>query len=219
MKPALLFSGYIISLSLAAALVASCSFFSGKENQNPTYQLSHEEYELLQPGDIILRQGFGVGSQAISEFLNENIKVSHVALLSQNAQSHWQVIQSVSQNVSDFDGMQAQYLSEFIRESQTNSLVVVRFKGFNANPGLNHRFEQAVLSYLKQQVPFDHSSSLTDSTQFFCSELIWRLFLNEAGVDIFEKMNKDDRRERLRFASFFDPDHFEVIINHHSRDQ
>ncbi|MBW6497879.1 MAG: hypothetical protein K0B09_05805 [Bacteroidales bacterium] len=220
MKPDLLFSRQLISLFLAGLLLASCSFFTGKENQNPSYQLSQEELELLQPGDIILRQGFGVVSQAISEFLNEEIRVSHVALLSKDFKGEWQVIQSISQRVSEVDGVQQQALTSFVSESETNSIVVVRFRGYENDPGLNMRIEQAAKDYLQQQIPFDHSFSLEDTTRFFCSELIWRLFLDEAGVDIFEKMNKDVRRERLRFASFFDPDYFKVIINHHlNKDQ
>jgi hypothetical protein len=31
-------------------------------------------------------------------------------------------------------------------------------------------------------------------------------------------MNKDVRKERLQFASFFDPEQFEVIIDHHPFD-
>lgn len=215
MKPALLFSRQLILLFLACCLLASCSFFAGKEDQNPSYQLSQEELELLQPGDIILRQGFGVVSQAISEYLDEEIKVSHVALLSQHTEGEWQVIQSISQRVSNTDGLQAQDLATFVSESETNSIVVVRFRGYETNLGLNLRIEQAAMAYLEQKIPFDHSFSLEDSTRFFCSELIWRLYLNEAGVDIFEKMDKNVRRERLRFASFFDPDYFKVIINHH----
>lgn len=220
MKRAPLFFRLLISFILMGGIFASCSFFAGKKNQNLSYQLSHEELSLLQPGDIILRQGNGAVSHAISEFLDEEIRVSHVALLSQGEEGNWQVIQSISKRVSNTDGLQTQDLATFVSESKTNTIVVVRFKGYQSEPGLNLRIEQAALNYLDQQVPFDHSFSLEDSTRFFCSELIWRLFLNEAGVDIFEKMDKEVRRERLRFASFFDTDHFEVIINHHpNKDQ
>jgi hypothetical protein len=216
MKPAVLFPRQLILLFLACCLLASCSFFAGKEDQNPSYQLSQEELELLQPGDIILRQGFGAVSHAIGEYLNEPTKVSHVALLSRDNNGQWQVIQSISQRVSKTDGLQAQDLATFVSESETSSIVVVRFRGYETDQGLHLRIERAAQDYLKQQIPFDHSFSLEDSTRFFCSELLWQLFLNEAGVDIFEKMDKNVRRERLRFASFFDPDLFEVIINHHS---
>jgi hypothetical protein len=216
MKPAPLFFKQLIYFFLAGALTASCSFFAGKENQNPFYELTQDELELLQPGDIILRQGFGAVSHAIGQYLNEPIRLSHVALLSRGNNGEWQVIQSISQRVSKVDGVQQQDLTSFVSESETSSIVVVRFRGYETDQGLHQRIEQAALNYLEQQVPFDHSFSLEDSARFFCSELIWRLFLIEAKVDIFEKMNKDVRRERLRFASFFNPDHFEVIINHHS---
>lgn len=215
MKACALFSRKIFLFCLLAAGSQSCSFIAGKEDHNPDYRLSEQELALLEPGDLILRQGFGVVSQAIRDFLDEDIRVSHVALLSRDSIGNWQVIQSISERVSQADGMQAQDLQSFIRESETNSLVVVRFKGYARDQGLNLRVEQAALEYLDQQIPFDHGFSLDDSTRFFCSELVWRLFLEEAGVDVFGKMNKEVRKERLRFASFFDPDHFEVIINHH----
>lgn len=215
MNAAPLFFRHLISFFILGILAASCSFFSGKENQNPSYELTQEELQLLQPGDIIMRQGFGAISHAIGEYLNEPIRVSHVALLSKANNGEWQVIQSISQRVSKVDGVQQQDLTSFVSESETNSIVVVRFRGYETDQDLHQRIEQAALAYLDQQIPFDHSFSLEDSTRFFCSELIWRIFLNEAGVDIFEKMDKEVRRERLRFASFFDPDHFEVIINHH----
>lgn len=215
MKTSALFARLAFLCLLLMGGVSACSFFAGKEDQNPGYQLSQEELALLQPGDLILRQGFGVVSQAIREYLNEDIRVSHVALLSLDPKDGWQVVQSISQRVSKVDGVQKQDLPSFVSESKTNSLVVVRFKGYGEEPGLNLRVEEAGRKYLEQEVPFDHSFSLEDSTRFFCSELIWRIFLNEAGVDLFEKMNKDVRKERLQFASFFDPEHFEVIIDHH----
>ncbi|MEE4178452.1 MAG: YiiX/YebB-like N1pC/P60 family cysteine hydrolase [Bacteroides sp.] len=215
MKTSALFARLALLCFLLMSGIASCSLFSGKEEQNPGYQLSQEELALLQPGDLILRQGFGVVSQAIREYLDEDIRVSHVALLSLDPKDGWQVVQSISQRVSKVDGVQKQDLPSFVSESETNSILVVRFKGYCKEPGLNLRVEEAGLKYLEQEVPFDHSFSLEDSTRFFCSELIWRIFLKEAGVDIFEKMNKDVRKERLQFASFFDPEHFEVIIDHH----
>lgn len=202
---------------LIAGFWFSGSYVAGKKKQHTTYELANHELNMLQPGDIILRQGFGVVSHSIRNFLNEDFKVSHVALLSKNSPGQWQVIQSISKSLSGIDGVQTENLTDFVGESETNSVVVVRFRGFESEPELNLRIEQAALNYLQQQVPFDHGFSLDDSTSFFCSELIWRLFVNEAGVDIFEKMDREVRKERLRFASFFDPDYFEVIINHHNR--
>ena len=215
MKASALFVQNLFLFLLWFAGSQACTIIAGKKDQNQDYQLSEQELALLEPGDLILRQGFGVVSQAIREYLNEGTGVSHVAVLTKDFKGEWQVIQSISKRVSQVDGMQIQDLPSFIRESETHSIVVVRFRGFAAEPGLNLRVEQAALRYLEQKIPFDHSFSLEDSNQFFCSELVWRLFLEEAGVDIFEKMDKDIRKERLRFASFLDPDHFEVIVDHH----
>ncbi|MDP1466054.1 hypothetical protein, partial [Klebsiella pneumoniae] len=61
--------------------------------------------------------------------------------------------------------MQVEDLLSFIRESETNSLVVVRFKGYAAYPGMKLRVERAARKYLAQTIPFDHSFSLDDSTR------------------------------------------------------
>ncbi len=199
---------------MLALLMVSCNFLGGEPVQNPDYSLTSEEIGSIREGDIILRQGHGVVSQSILEILKEDIPVSHVGIIRKNPDGSFGVIHTVSQRLPGYDGIQQQCLEEFISESVSQSLMVVRYKGFSENTRLRKKAGRLAAEYLERDIPFDHSFNLEDSTRFFCSELIWRIILEVSGDDIFEKMNKELRRERLKFESFFDPERFELIINH-----
>ncbi len=84
-----------------------------QEHSFSTYTLSKKEINLLQNGDIILRHGYGMASDIIVKTLNEKYDISHCAIICKDS-NQINVIHSVSQSLSDFNGVQTQTLSRFI---------------------------------------------------------------------------------------------------------
>lgn len=189
------------------------NYRTDKEQDQNTYSLTKEEIAKIKDGDIILRYGFGLVSDIIVEQLKEEFDVSHCAILCKD-DTNITVIHSVSSTLSDIDGVQSQDLKSFVHESHKNSIIIVRYKPKidKDNPYISKRAKD----YLNKQIGFDNAFNINDSSQFYCSELLWKVILNEYNDDILLGKNQE-RKDHLRFDTFLDTSRFEVIINHHLR--
>jgi len=190
------------------------SFYSEKEHSNPQYSLSQEEINLIQDGDIILRHGFGLVSDIIVKSLKEKYDVSHCGIICKNNNGKINIIHSVSQTLSDVDGIQSHDIKKFVKDSRENSIIVVRYKPlFEKSQSC---ISEKAKYYLEKKIPFDNSFDIEDSTEFYCSELLWKIILTEYEKDIF-KYELAEKNEHLKLKVFWDTAYFDVIINHHLR--
>lgn len=205
MKKKVLFFSLILIL-IATVYILLHQNKSKHNEQINNYQLSIEEVELLQEGDIILRHGFGIISDAIAKF--GNYPVSHCGILCRDAHQKWIVIHTVSNTLSATDGIQAEHLSSFIRGSKTNSIHIVRFK--NQNDSLQKLFINQTFYYLNNHIPFDNQFNTNDSSEFYCTELIKHLYMTTYKTDIY----KNYKQDILGFDPFFDKNHFQTIVSH-----
>ncbi|NLL28180.1 MAG: hypothetical protein GX259_05230 [Bacteroidales bacterium] len=209
---------YIILIFIAAFVLyfSTYDLRSEQKQQYIKYDLTREEYAMLKDGDFILRHGYGIVSDAIVNSLNEKNHVSHVGVLVKcdTAPKNFRIVHCVSQSLYPWDGVQEQSFPLFLHDSQYNSIMVVRFKG--ANDSTRHKISEKALYYLEKRIPFDHSFDISDSSKFYCSELPWMILKNEFDVDIFkDKMN--EQNDHMRFNNFWNPDYFEIIINHNEK--
>jgi uncharacterized protein YycO len=188
---------------------------STRKQESLHYTLSKDELAKLHSGDIILRHGYGFVSDMIVTQLKENYDLSHCAIVCRDKDSLY-VIHSVSSSLSNVDGVQSQEINSFIRESQYNSVVVVRYKTTSEKD--QSCICEKAQDYLKKGIPFDNAFNINDSTEFYCTELLWKAILNEYQVDILAGKN-NERKDHLRFDTFLDTAHFETIINHQARKQ
>ena len=206
-----------ICLFICLLFFSACHQVNEKEEKREqlVYYLSQEEIKQLKEGDIILRHGFGFVSNTIVKALGEDLPVSHVGMIVKNEKGEFAVIHSVSQTLSDHNGVQIQDLQNFVRDSQDSSIVIVRYKNTSEKKDFDQR--KHAFRYLQKQIPFDYQFDLEDSTAFYCSELIVRILSDtydfDAGKQIFSAYQKLD--ERLRLDVFRNPDFFVEIINHH----
>ncbi len=201
-------------------LVLSACHQTDKKEKTPdliSYQLSQKETNLLQQGDIILRHGFGFVSNSIVKALREDLPLSHVGMIVKNEQGEFSVIHSVSQTLSDYDGVQVQDIQSFVRDSQPSSVVVVRFKNTADSLIEGQRMATHAFRYLQKQVPFDYRFDLEDSTAFYCSELIVRILADTYDMNVGQQIfsNSAKPKDKLRLNVFRNPDFFVEIINHH----
>jgi len=207
----ILFSIIIIITALFLFLL-TYDYRSEQEQLFSAYMLSDEEFELIQEGDIILRHGYGLVSDIIVKTLKEDYNISHCAIVVRDEKNKLKVIHTVSQSISDQDGMQQQHLKTFIKNSKSNSIIVVRLKNNSENTG--KLISQKAQELLNLKIPFDHSFDITDDSKLYCSELIWKIILDEFGIEIFPDRSNNSK-SYLNFSNFYNPEFFEIIINHH----
>lgn len=173
------------------------------------YALDSLELQAIRHGDVIMRKGFGMVSQAIAARLDEKYSLSHCGVVVERA-GKWHVIHAVASDISEVDGMQIHALDEFVRQSQHGSIVVTRLHDQHASELLARGAEE----YLEARIGFDKNFDLSDSTRFYCSELIWRCLKNRTDIDLFEGMY-DNVDACYSFNNFLNPKYFCIIINHH----
>lgn len=203
----------LILISALGLFLLTYDFRNKQEQSFYAYKLNAEELDKIQDGDIILRYGYGFVSDVIVKTLREKYKLSHIGIVIKN-DSLFGVVHSVSQSVSEADGVQFQDFKTFVKHSQKNTVLVVRLKSENKNIG--SKISNKALYYLNQKIPFDHSFDLFDDKEFYCSEIIWRIILEVANIDIFPDKATEKKRY-LNFSNFYDSNFFEIIINHHER--
>ena len=190
---------------------------SQQEQLVSNYTLSPKEISLLHDGDIILRHGYGFVSDMIEETLNDSSGLSHCAILTQY-KGHWILIHSISSTLSDIDGVQWQDLATFVNQSKKRSIVVMRYRHGKNDSDLA-RIGTRAKYYLDKKIPFDNSFDLFDSTSFYCSELLWKVFKDEYHVDIFESKYRPEHYDYMKFDTFLDTANFEVIIDHRKKNK
>lgn len=184
-------------------------FVSKQEQFFSSYSLSKQEISSLKEGDIVLRHGFGFVSDAIVKSLHEIYDISHCAIIT-NSDSGLIVIHSVSQSLSDFDGVQCQKLNHFIRDSHTNSVIVSRFKDTTLLKATAERAKY----YFNKHVPFDNKFNIEDNSEIYCSELIWLIYKDVYNIDLFKDQYLRGDYDYARFETFWDTTKFDIILNH-----
>lgn len=185
---------------------------SDREEQNSNYTLTLQEKQLLQEGDIILRHGFGLISDAIVRYAHEKYPVSHCGIIVGDSLGGLSVIHTVSNTLAAVDGMQKDPLNVFIRGSQPHSVIVARYR--YENDSMKRKMAEQAYYYLSKQIRFDNRFDASDSTAFFCTELIWNVFKHAIQVDLNDS-SVEQAAQCMRFTPFLDSSKFVIILNHH----
>jgi len=207
----------LVIIIISGMFLFAYNYLTKQEHSLSTYALSQKEINLIHNGDIILRHGYGMASDIIVNTLNEEYDVSHCAVISKS-NNQINVIHSVSQSLSDFDGVQIQSLDRFITDCKKNSIIIVRYK--NPKNTDNKIIVEKAAYYLSKKIPFDNDFDIEDSSKIYCTELIWRTIKEGFHEDIFKNQIKDKNNiNQYKFQALWDTSHFEIIINHHLRNK
>ncbi len=110
------------------------------------------------------------------------------------------VIHSLSEKVSDFDGMQKCSIREFWVNSRPETVKIFRFLHPKHQLIANY-----ALLYLKQKLPFDDKFDTNDTTTFYCSELPVHIIKTAFGRNI------QADKSLIKFSSFMNPHYFREI--------
>lgn len=188
-------------------------FWDPENTKQVYYPISKQEKGLLRSGDIILRRGYGMFSDALIRVQEAKYPVSHCAMVIRDSKGI-QVMHSLSSSVSPIDGAQFQPLQRFLNESVPNTILVVRLKSsVDTIMSIVNRME----GYINKHVPFDHEFDRQDTSKFYCTELFKHCFELELNKDIFAGQDLNKTNGVYGLSTFLDTNYFEPIINHHLR--
>lgn len=208
---------FLISGALFLALlgfVAYKVFWDSENTKQVFYPMSRQEKGLLRSGDIILRRGYGMFSDALISAQDQRYPVSHCAMIIER-NGKLSVAHALSSSVAPIDGAQEQPLQRFLNESVPNSVVVMRFK---TSPDTIQRIVEAVKSYSDKHIPFDHNFDKSDTTKFYCTELFQHCYKKVLGRDIFEAQLAGSTSGVYDLSTFQDSTLFYPIINHNKKE-
>lgn len=166
----------IVAILILPLLVVAC-----KRSQPQLVEKRNIPVEFSN-GDIVFRRGYGAASGAV---LRANVRgsYSHVGVV-MKSDGEWMVVHEVPYEgrSRDDDKIYVEPVGEFFNTIKAASGAVYRLL-----EGLDSLDQQIVCRYLSRQVsaqvPFDHDYDLDDTTRLYCSELVWRGYL-EIGVDV-----------------------------------
>jgi uncharacterized protein YycO len=174
------------------------------------YKLNANEKSKLQSGDIILRRGYGLVSTMILKMMNEDYDVTHLGMVVRQNDT-LKIAHALSSSVSNQDGLRLQAIDSFVHNSHDRTILVTRLK--NIDSVKQEKIVNQIGYYYKKQLPFDHSFNYKDSTEHYCSELIWRIY--EHNLKILKVSDTlTDVQKYNTLKTFYDPNYFDIIINH-----
>ena len=201
-----------ILFALGMLLLSSCGNDSAEEEGNKYVHvppaLPAEVFDRLQEGDCIMRKGNGPLSYHLMNSTKE--EYSHCGIIVRE-DDQWQVIHTLggSVNEDETDGMQMCSVEEFVKYAADSMLYICRpiFKD-----SVGHAIADRARFYLDKHVPFDHAFSMYSEDEFFCSELLFYIFKDVNGSNVFE-IKKKHKSYMLMFSTFFDESKFEPVFH------
>lgn len=178
------------------------------------YKLKAKDIAKLKNGDIIMRKGHGSVSDIIDNMYPTGYHLSHCGVIIKQEDSLF-VVHTVSSELSPINGVQTEDLKKFVRESVRNSIVVVRPK---ADSLIRDALADACLSYLDKGIKFDHSFNIADTSEFYCTELIFQAYNKVYNQDMFTERLSTDHPNYLGLDALLDTTKFDRIIIHQAFD-
>ena len=187
------------------------TWYNNKEiskERKSTYTLSTKQKALLQNGDIILRHGYGMVSDYIVKLFNEPIALSHCGMIEKHGDT-LRVIHSTSSEEHMQDGVNLTDLDQFTKASHHHSIMVVRYK--DLTPEQAEKITTYARQYAKKQIDFDYRFNTKDTSEVFCTELVWLAYKKILHKDIF--IDKNRQTNLLQFKHFYTSKTFNVVVN------
>lgn len=178
------------------------SFHKEQKIEMPSSVISN-----LNGGEIILRKGRGYLSALIVDLLGEKLNYSHAGIIIKDSNQLY-IIHSLSDDVSNVDGVQTCSIKEFLSDISDSSLCVV--KPVTDSLSLI-QIQQKAKEYLKAKIPFDHEFDMNTKDKLHCSELVHDVLnqsLNKELLPITNRFGVDV----IRFSAFFNEENFQTIF-------
>ena len=174
-------SQFYLPLVALLWLVAGCS-----KPATTVVELSGEE--TFRDGDLILRCGHGLESQAVT--YQSGSTYSHIGLLQYDSLQHvWMVIHAVPGEAPQGE---PEYLKrEPIREFFLPERATVgAYARVNCSDSIARQAARYAEQKVRDRVVFDNDYALLDTSQLYCSELVWQAYLHQ-GIDLSDSVRQE----------------------------
>lgn len=158
----------------------------------------------FEEGNILLRRGNSIVSSMIVRAFPEGRGMSHCGVLVRNG-GNWELIHSISGQISDEDGIRSEPLQSFVKNAKDNEVLHVK-PAFGVN---RQRITHESRVLLASKLPFDHGFDLDTPDKLYCTELVRRVYLAAGAPDVFIYKRIGDR-QLIDMASFFGGDYWRV---------
>lgn len=139
--------------------------------------------EDFREGDLVLRCGYGAESQVVTE-ASQSI-YSHIGILHYDKlTAQWQVIHAVPGEAERGkpERLKAEPISVFYAPDRAIRGAWLRV---DCPDSIADEAARYALRKVKEQVAFDNDYLLSDTTQIYCTELVWLAYLHQ-GIDLSE---------------------------------
>ena len=139
----------------------------------------------LRSGDLMFRNGLGPESFAVTTASNSDY--SHVGI-AYHMPSGWHVIHAVPGEAAagEPEYLKCEPIAEFYDPTRAMAGATARI---NCSDATALNAAKAALKKVEQKVVFDNSYDHSDTTQIYCSELVWMAYKTQ-GIDL-SQQHKD----------------------------
>ena len=146
------------------------------------------EHEAFREGDLVFRCGLGAESRMVTE--TSHSTYSHIGLLHYDSlSSQWMVVHAVP---GEAEADAPEYLK--CESVETFYATDRAFRGAWARVDCTESIAVAAVRYALQkvmeQVEFDNDYQLSDTTQLYCTELVWQAYLHQ-GIDLSDQQRHE----------------------------
>jgi hypothetical protein len=150
--------------------------------QRPAFTFEIDE-TMLQEGDIIFRKGMSIASRVVLAADKEG-GYSHIGIVVKDS-TGWKVIHAVpgeTDKENPEEIMKKESLAQFFAPNRAVAGAIYRL---DTTETIGYLAAQKAKMILKRKPLFDHNYDLEDSTEMYCTELLYVAYLY-AGIDISE---------------------------------
>lgn len=173
-----------VSLAIASLAIAVALLVGDKKQSNSQLDryIQTIDRSLFRSGDLIFRQGNGVLSQAVRS-RDRASEFSHVGIVKVIENQPYVIHASIGEPVGTNAVVKMETLADYLQDS-TSVVGLYRLKTENA--ALAVGAADLAYQYSLEQIPFDSQFSLKSEDKFYCTELVWKVYLKR-GLDLVDK--------------------------------
>lgn len=171
---------------IIATITVHTLFFTGK-NGNMHLQVVIDTTE-LRSGDLLLRNGLGTESRFVTGLSNG--EYSHIAIAYKDT-GGWYAVHAVpgeTPHPKDTDYLKCEPIEEFFNHNRAKAGAIAKV---DCTTDAATKAIAFALDKVRRKFQFDHKYRLADTTEYYCTELIYQAYLT-AGINLAE-----DRRHEL----------------------
>ena len=142
---------------------------------------------ILRDGDIIFRRGTSFVSNMVL-MADESSPYSHTGIIKIFEDKVFVIHSVPAETPGEKDAVKIESIDYFLIRDRATAVAVYRLMNddtLTATTAANN-----ALNYARINTPFDSDFNLDDDSKLYCTELVWKCYLN-AGINLTEKIAED----------------------------